>query len=163
MIDTGSGIPPDALDKIFHAYYSTKRGGTGLGLAMAQRIVQEHGGKLTVSSEPGKGSDFTLRLPFNISKKGPCTRRGICRRVRFAQLMSESQTPKATVLLVDDERDHAQVMCEALERQGHRCDVTYSLTEAEARLRQKSYDVIVTDLVMEGSATAWKCCTRPRR
>jgi signal transduction histidine kinase len=66
VIDTGSGIPPDALDKIFHAYYSTKRGGTGLGLAMAQRIVQEHGGKLTVSSEPGKGSDFTLRLPFNI-------------------------------------------------------------------------------------------------
>jgi DNA-binding NtrC family response regulator len=64
--------------------------------------------------------------------------------------MSESQTPKATVLLVDDERDHAQVMCEALERQGHRCDVTYSLNEAEARLRQKSYDVIVTDLVMEG-------------
>jgi DNA-binding NtrC family response regulator len=64
--------------------------------------------------------------------------------------MAESESPKASVLVVDDERDHAQVMCEALERQGHRCDVTYNLGEAEARLRQKSYDVIVTDLVMDG-------------
>src|SRR5580704_7970079 len=63
--------------------------------------------------------------------------------------MSESVT-KASVLIVDDEQDHAQVMCEALERQGHRCDVTYNLAEAEARLKQKSYDVIVTDLVMDG-------------
>ncbi len=64
--------------------------------------------------------------------------------------MSETEIPKATVLVVDDEQDHAQVMCEALERQGHRCDVTYNLAEAEARLKQKSYDVIVTDLVMDG-------------
>ena len=64
VIDTGSGIPPEAIDKIFRAYYSTKKGGTGLGLAMSQRIVREHGGDLTVSSEPGKGSDFRLRLPL---------------------------------------------------------------------------------------------------
>jgi DNA-binding NtrC family response regulator len=64
--------------------------------------------------------------------------------------MSEDEIPKATVLVVDDEQDHAQVMCEALQRQGHRCDVTYNLAEAEARLKQKSYDVIVTDLVMDG-------------
>jgi two-component system response regulator HydG len=64
--------------------------------------------------------------------------------------MLDSETPKAAVLVVDDERDHAQVMCEALQRQGHRCDVTFNLAEAESRLKQKSYDVIVTDLVMEG-------------
>ncbi len=63
VIDTGRGIPADDLERIFHAYYSTKKGGTGLGLAMAQRIVQAHGGQLMVKSEPGKGSDFTLRLP----------------------------------------------------------------------------------------------------
>ncbi len=65
-------------------------------------------------------------------------------------MSEEEQISKATVLVVDDERDHAQVMSEALERQGHRCDVVHSLAEAEVRLRQKSYDVIVTDLVMEG-------------
>ncbi len=64
--------------------------------------------------------------------------------------MSEEHVSKAVVLVVDDEKDHAQVMSEALERQGHRCDVVNSLAEAEARLRQKSYDVVVTDLVMEG-------------
>jgi signal transduction histidine kinase len=64
VIDTGPGIPADAVDKIFQAYYSTKRGGTGLGLPMAKRIVEEHGGHLAVKSEPGKGSDFTMRLPL---------------------------------------------------------------------------------------------------
>ena len=64
--------------------------------------------------------------------------------------MLDSETPKAAVLVVDDERDHAQVMCEALQRQGHRCEVTFNLAEAESRLKQKSYDVIVTDLVMDG-------------
>src|SRR5580700_9515591 len=64
--------------------------------------------------------------------------------------MSETETPKSDILVVDDEKDHAQVMCEALQRQGHRCDVTYNLAEAEGRLKQKSYDVIVTDLMMDG-------------
>jgi signal transduction histidine kinase len=64
VIDTGKGIPADAVDKIFQAYYTSKKGGTGLGLAMTHRIVKEHGGDLTVKSEVGKGSDFTLRLPL---------------------------------------------------------------------------------------------------
>ncbi len=66
VIDTGSGIPADELDKIFLAYYSTKKGGTGLGLAMSQRIIQAHEGQLTVNSTPGKGSDFRVRLPVNV-------------------------------------------------------------------------------------------------
>lgn len=65
VIDTGRGIPPEAQRRIFDAYYSTKHGGTGLGLAMTRRIALEHGGELTVTSEPGKGSDFILHLPNN--------------------------------------------------------------------------------------------------
>ncbi len=64
VIDTGPGIPPDQIDKIFLAYYSTKKGGTGLGLSISRRIVQAHGGTLTVRSEVGKGSDFCLELPY---------------------------------------------------------------------------------------------------
>src|SRR4051812_7173693 len=64
--------------------------------------------------------------------------------------MADSDVPKSTILVVDDERDHAQVMCEALTRLGHKCDVTYNLPEARARLEKKHYDVIVTDLVMDG-------------
>ncbi len=63
VIDTGPGIAPDALEKIFDAYYSTKKSGMGLGLAMTRRIAREHGGNVTVTSEPGKGSDFRITLP----------------------------------------------------------------------------------------------------
>jgi DNA-binding NtrC family response regulator len=64
--------------------------------------------------------------------------------------MSEAEPIKANILVVDDEREHAQVMCEALARQGHKCDVTYNLAEAQSRLEKKKFDVIVTDMVMEG-------------
>lgn len=64
VIDTGRGIAPDTLDKIFTAYYTSKKGGTGLGLAMTRRIIKEHGGDLTVTSEVGTGSDFRMTLPL---------------------------------------------------------------------------------------------------
>ena len=54
------------------------------------------------------------------------------------------------ILIVDDERDHAEVMCEALAREGHECDVTHSLDEAQQKLKRRKYDVIVTDLRMDG-------------
>ncbi len=64
--------------------------------------------------------------------------------------MSESDFPKSNILIVDDEKEHAQVMCEALERLGHHCDVTYSLGQARSKLDRGGYDVVVSDLVMEG-------------
>lgn len=64
VIDTGSGISPENVARIFDAYYSTKKSGTGLGLAMTRRIAEEHGGRVSVTSEPGKGSDFALHLPL---------------------------------------------------------------------------------------------------
>jgi two-component system response regulator HydG len=61
-----------------------------------------------------------------------------------------SDSFKANILVVDDEEDHAQVMCEALTRQGHKCDVTYNLAQAIAKLERRPYDVVVTDLMMDG-------------
>jgi len=65
-------------------------------------------------------------------------------------MATENSVNKATILVIDDEEDHAQVMCEALTRQGHKCDVTYSLAEALGKLDRRPYDVVVTDLVMDG-------------
>jgi signal transduction histidine kinase len=62
--DTGPGIPPQDQEQIFLAYYSTKKGGTGLGLATAQRIVREHGGHISVRSQPPAGACFTILLPL---------------------------------------------------------------------------------------------------
>src|SRR5687767_4818883 len=63
---------------------------------------------------------------------------------------SDNDAKRANILVVDDEEDHAQVMCEALTRLGHKCDVTYNLSEAVAKLDRRAYDVVVTDLVMDG-------------
>jgi len=61
--DTGGGIAPEALPHIFEPFFSTKPEGTGLGLALVHRIVQEHGGEIDVRSTPGLGTTFTITLP----------------------------------------------------------------------------------------------------
>jgi len=71
VTDTGPGIPAEVLGKIFQAYYSTKRGGNGLGLALTRRIAREHGGELTVESVPGKGTKFTIQLPRTATPRVP--------------------------------------------------------------------------------------------
>jgi two-component system nitrogen regulation sensor histidine kinase NtrY len=62
--DTGPGIPPEIRDRIFEPYFTTRITGTGLGLALVDRIVTQNGGSIEVDSEPGRGSTFTLRLPM---------------------------------------------------------------------------------------------------
>lgn len=64
ITDTGAGLAPEAIGRIFEPYYSTKPGGTGLGLALTRRIVRAHGGTISVSSVPGRGTTFTITLPL---------------------------------------------------------------------------------------------------
>ncbi len=64
VIDTGPGIAAEELDRIFDVYYSTKSGGSGLGLPTTRRIITEHRGTLDVDSEPGRGTRFTIALPL---------------------------------------------------------------------------------------------------
>jgi signal transduction histidine kinase len=71
VIDTGPGIPRDQLEKVFTPYFSTKKQGTGLGLPTTRRIIEEHGGKVTIHSEPGKGTDFTLVIPIDPPQPNP--------------------------------------------------------------------------------------------
>ncbi len=69
VIDTGHGIAAENLPKIFQAYFSTKRGGTGLGLAITRRIIEAHGGNISVSSESGRGTQFSIWLPAAEAKE----------------------------------------------------------------------------------------------
>jgi len=64
VIDTGAGMDDETMAKIFQAYYSTKQGGSGLGLPMTRRIIREHGGTVRVESDPGKGTRFIIALPL---------------------------------------------------------------------------------------------------
>ncbi len=63
LIDTGCGIDAHTLEHVFDAFYSTKSGGSGLGLPTARKIIESHGGQISVQSEPGRGTQFTIRLP----------------------------------------------------------------------------------------------------
>jgi signal transduction histidine kinase len=62
--DTGCGIPEAALSRIFEPYRSSKPRGTGLGLATVKKLIEAHGGSISVASEQGKGTSFTIRLPL---------------------------------------------------------------------------------------------------
>ena len=64
VIDSGSGIDPKHLENIFNPFFTTKATGVGLGLAIVSKIVDEHGGKISVDSEPGSGSVFRVYLPM---------------------------------------------------------------------------------------------------
>jgi two-component system, NtrC family, nitrogen regulation sensor histidine kinase NtrY len=61
--DTGTGLTPEERDRLFTPYYTTKGHGTGLGLAVAQSVISDHNGSITVQSEPGRGTTFTIQLP----------------------------------------------------------------------------------------------------
>jgi signal transduction histidine kinase len=65
VADTGGGIPPDDMVKIFEPFFSTKKNGTGLGLAVSYGIVQKHGGNIQVSSRLGEGTQFTVEIPVS--------------------------------------------------------------------------------------------------
>ncbi len=66
VIDTGQGIAPEALPRVFDPFFSTRPKGSGLGLPTTRRIVESHGGAIAVESEPGRGSKFTIRLPLRL-------------------------------------------------------------------------------------------------
>lgn len=70
--DTGEGIPPEVMAKIFTPFFTTKASGTGVGLAVCQKIIDDHDGKLRVSSAPGKGSTFSILLPaLELERRAP--------------------------------------------------------------------------------------------
>jgi signal transduction histidine kinase len=64
VIDTGPGIPDDLRERVWDVYFSSRKGGTGLGLPTARRVAEEHGGALRFESEAGKGTQFVLTLPL---------------------------------------------------------------------------------------------------
>ena len=65
IADTGNGIPPDVEPRIFEPFFTTRATGTGLGLAVVQRIVESHRGTIRVTTDPARGTTFVLWLPLD--------------------------------------------------------------------------------------------------
>ena len=81
--DTGRGMPPEVVDKVFVPFYTTKLGGTGLGMVFVRQIVDEHRGTITLDSKLGRGTIVTIRLPHRFTEsaevseeEGPAGRPG---------------------------------------------------------------------------------------
>jgi len=70
VADTGRGIAPEDISKVFEPYYSTKETGTGLGLAIVKKVIDDHGGTITVTSMQGSGTTFTITLPTQDNEPG---------------------------------------------------------------------------------------------
>nr|MBA2707169.1 ATP-binding protein [Gemmatimonadaceae bacterium] len=81
VIDNGKGVPPSMMKHMFELFHSTKGNrGTGLGLAVAKKIVDEHDGMITVQSTEGQGTTFTIRLPvFHVEMRDPSHTHGPAR------------------------------------------------------------------------------------
>jgi signal transduction histidine kinase/BarA-like signal transduction histidine kinase len=141
VTDDGPGIAPEMKSKIFDPFFTTKEvgKGTGLGLTVAYAIVQEHGGRIRVESLP-RGASFIVELPVSgVETAGKPPR---------PPAPSMEAVRGAAVLLVEDERALAAAVSEALTDAGLKVDHAGDGEEALARVRQKTYDVVICDLKM---------------
>jgi signal transduction histidine kinase len=68
VTDTGAGLTPEECERLFTPYYTSKQHGTGLGLAIVQSVISDHGGTISVQSQPGQGATFLIELPLNLDK-----------------------------------------------------------------------------------------------
>jgi signal transduction histidine kinase/CheY-like chemotaxis protein len=136
--DNGSGISPENLNRIFDPFFTTKPvgTGTGLGLPISLRIVEELGGHIAVESTPGVGSTFRVQLPA--SDTAPS--------VPAAQSERARSRPRARVLIIDDEPRFADSLARALDEESV---VALSRVDALAQLeRDPRFDLVVCDVMM---------------
>ena len=140
--DTGCGIDPDHMDKIFDPYFTSKEQGkgTGLGLAVAYGIVKAHAGDIRVKSEPGKGSTFEIYLPLMEKSSQPESQKRL------------ETHPHGTerILLVDDEEAAVQVERLMLEKLGYKVAACFGSGEAFDRFKADphAFDLVITDMPM---------------
>ena len=142
--DTGIGMDSVTIDRIFEPYFSTKAQGqgSGLGLSVAHGIIASHGGEILVSSEPGKGTVFSIYLPE------------IARDVEQEGKDKLPILPRGSehIVFVDDENSIASLGGKLLERLGYRVTVFTDSLQALAAIRSspEKFDLLISDFTMPG-------------
>jgi len=140
--DNGPGIPPEIRTKIFDAFFTTKPlgEGTGLGLSICRGIIEAHGGTIRLLEEARPGTAFHIELPVRDGAMAPVP----------AEEVGPAVAREARVLVVDDEREIAEVLAEILALDGHRAEIALSGAEALERVRTGAYELILADVRMPG-------------
>jgi nitrogen-specific signal transduction histidine kinase/CheY-like chemotaxis protein len=142
--DTGCGIPAEHLPRVFDPYFTTKKHGSGLGLASAHSIMRKHDGDISVMSEPGRGTVFLIRLPAAEGRVTPA-------EPAEAQPLEGSER----VLVMDDEEPIRRMMQMMLQSLGYQVAAAPDGAEAirryaEARTAGHPFDVVILDLTIAG-------------
>jgi len=150
--DTGIGMTSEQVSRLFQAFVqadsSTTRqyGGTGLGLAISQAFAQRMAGHITVSSELGKGTTFTLHLPANITERhGEAVRDNHADSPRFA---GAPPTRETTILVIDDDRTVRDLMVRMLNKEGFRVVTAWGAKEGLRLAREIRPSIITLDVIM---------------
>ena len=153
--DSGIGIATDQMHKLFQPFSQVdasttrKYGGTGLGLAISQRFCQLMGGAITVSSEPGKGSTFTIRLPRH-PDRGPLAQAAPAVPAETGGAAAVQQPQTNTVLVIDDDPTVHDLMARSLTREGFDVVVASSGAEGLRIAREIRPAAITLDVIMPG-------------
>ncbi len=140
VADTGPGIPPEIRPRIFESFFTTKPAGegTGLGLSLCQNIIRGHGGTIRVESPPGQGAIFQIALPVDSGPRGELKAPG-----------AEPTPIRAKrILVVDDEPTIAKMLMSILSADGHQVDTAANGALALEKLRERAYDLILSDIKM---------------
>jgi two-component system, cell cycle sensor histidine kinase and response regulator CckA len=156
VTDTGTGIPPEIVDKIFEPFFSTKEvgKGTGLGLSTVYGIVKQTGGFVYVDSEPGKGTSFRIFLPRHHPEQEEtaadvAAANGAAKDAP-AETKSRDLTGEGTILLVEDEEGLRSLNARGLRSRGYSVIEASNGVEAMEALEEKNgaVDLVVSDVVM---------------
>jgi PAS domain S-box-containing protein len=145
--DTGIGMTPEQLGRLFEAFTqaeagtAAKYGGTGLGLAISRRFCRLMGGDVSVTSEGGQGSTFTVRLPAAVPESAPAAP---------AEVTPAAVGSAGTVLVIDDDAAARELVARFLEKQGLTVVPVADGAAGLAAARQHHPDVITLDVVMPG-------------
>ena len=156
VADTGIGIDPEKFDVIFERFkqadssVSRKYGGTGLGLPISKNLALLMGGDITVQSDPGKGSVFTLVVPFKLSldEDGPDAVPDRMVAEKLNDQIRAALNAQSKALLVEDYEGNIVVIGYILEELGLSFDVARTGLEALNLWKQRHYDVILMDVQM---------------
>ncbi len=155
--DTGIGMTSEQLARLFQPFTqadasTTRRyGGTGLGLTISKHFVEMMGGEISVESEPGRGTTFTMRLPAEVPDPKEA-QRTLAPAVPIATAVPAAQTDSAhTVLVVDDEQSAREMIRRMLAKEGFRVLQAASGEEALRCAREQRPDVITLDVMMPGT------------
>ena len=147
--DSGEGIEPHAMEKLFEPFYTSKEvgQGSGLGLSVVHGIIHEHGGHIKVESSPGKGSTFRLFFPAIIAEEQENNVVPGNRSAPAAQRLTGGR-----ILLVDDEQALLGFVEDALKNEGYEVEGYTDSAQALVRFRNdpEHFDLILTDLTMPG-------------